>query len=600
MRHAFHVDLRGIVDLLSRHLYSSPRVYVRELLQNSVDAITARGIDGTAPAGIRIEPLEVTGDGSLRIHDTGIGLTEPQVHELLATIGNSAKRDALGFARHDFLGQFGIGLLSCFLVADEIEVITRHGDEETVVWRGHADGHYTVERGPARESPGTTVVLRARRDFEHWLGASTVTELARHYGALLPYEVRVGEERITEGDPPWRARHPSPDTRREALLEYGERLIGATPFDVIDLEVPEAGLSGAAFVLPYADRTGPGERASHRVYLKRMLLGDRVEKILPDWAFFVRCVIDTDELRPTASREHLYEDDLLDTTREALGAQLRAWLVRLAATSPPRLAAFLRVHHLGVMALALHDVEMLRIVDEWIDVETNEGRVALGDLRRRHRILHYTPTDEEFRRFASIAAAQGIGLVNGGYTYHAEILRRLHRLDPDLVVRRLDPDDLATRFDVLDSAAEFATREFLGIARATLGPRGCAPVLRSFSPASLPVLHLEGGDARLAADLRAAREEADGVWAELLEPSDPEASDPEANEGARPLLVFNHRNPLVARLTSTVDARVVELSVEALYGYAMLAGNRLLRPDDVAGVNRAFLGLVEHAVHPLR
>ena len=42
MTHAFQVDLRGMVDLLSHHLYGSPRVYVRELLQNAVDAITAR------------------------------------------------------------------------------------------------------------------------------------------------------------------------------------------------------------------------------------------------------------------------------------------------------------------------------------------------------------------------------------------------------------------------------------------------------------------------------------------------------------------------------------------------------------------------------
>ena len=39
---SFRVDLRGIVDILSHHLYSSPRVYLRELLQNGVDALTAR------------------------------------------------------------------------------------------------------------------------------------------------------------------------------------------------------------------------------------------------------------------------------------------------------------------------------------------------------------------------------------------------------------------------------------------------------------------------------------------------------------------------------------------------------------------------------
>jgi molecular chaperone HtpG len=595
VRHTFNVDLRGMVDLLSRHLYSSPRVFVRELLQNSVDAISARRReDGAAPARIRIEPAETTGDGSLRVHDTGIGLTEPQIHEFLATIGRSSKRDPLGFARHDFLGQFGIGLLSCFLVADDIEVVTRAGDGETVVWRGHADGHYTVERGPGRPERGTTVILRPRRDFEHWLGASTVTELARHYGALLPYDVRVGDEAVNEGVLPWRAPHPDPETRREALLRYGERLFGAPPFDVIDLDVAEAGLSGVAFVLP--EEAHPSETARHRVYVKRMLVGDRVDKIMPDWAFFVRCVLDAGELRPTAGREQLYEDDLLASTREALGGRLRDWLRRLAATSPERLSAFLAVHYRGVMALALHDVEILRLVDEWIPFETSEGAVSLGEFRRRHRTVHYTANGEEFRQLASIAAAQGMGLVNGAYTYHTEVLRRLRRIDPDVVVRRLDPEDLATRFDVLGPAAEFAARDFLGIAREALASRGCEPVLRSFSPASLPVLFLEGADARLAAGLRAAREEADGVWAELIEAGAPEEED----EPSLPLLVFNYRNPLVARLTSTVDARIVALSVDALYGYAMLAGNRPLRPGDVAGVNRAFLGLVEHAIHPGR
>ena len=51
MNRTFQVDLRGIVDLLSHHLYASPRVYVRELLQNAVDAITARRGDEPRRAG---------------------------------------------------------------------------------------------------------------------------------------------------------------------------------------------------------------------------------------------------------------------------------------------------------------------------------------------------------------------------------------------------------------------------------------------------------------------------------------------------------------------------------------------------------------------
>ena len=42
MGHKFQIHLRGIIDLLSKHLYSGPEVFVRELLQNGVDAIRAR------------------------------------------------------------------------------------------------------------------------------------------------------------------------------------------------------------------------------------------------------------------------------------------------------------------------------------------------------------------------------------------------------------------------------------------------------------------------------------------------------------------------------------------------------------------------------
>ena len=101
---------------------------------------------------------------------------------------------------------------------------------------------------------------------------------------------------------------------------------------MIELNVPEAGLTGVAFVLPVP--ANPAARGGHRVYLKRMLLAESAEGLLPEWAFFARCVVDTTELRPTASREALYEDGLLDTVREALGDQLRGWLVRLAARDP--------------------------------------------------------------------------------------------------------------------------------------------------------------------------------------------------------------------------------------------------------------------------
>lgn len=593
---AFQVDLRGIVELLSHHLYTSPRVYVRELLQNAVDAISARGlVDPAADRSVVVEPREHTGDGTLRVHDSGVGLTEAEVHELLATIGRSSKRDDLGFARHEFLGQFGIGLLSCFLVADEIRVLTRsaHG-APTVAWTGFADGRYSVSHAAEqRAEPGTTVTLVPRPGMAHWLEEDTVARLATWYGGLLPIPVEVAGRTITGGEPPWRVRHATPTQRRAALVTYAEQLFGFAPFDVIDLHVPEAGLSGVAFVLPMS--ANPANRAGHRVYLRRMLVADGVDKLLPDWAFFVRCVVDTSELRPTANREELYENDLLAHTRHALGTQIRDWLVGLASTDPQRLRRFLEVHHLGVKALALHDTEMLRIVDRWWAMETNEGPKTLAEFRRAHPVIRYTRTADEFRELAAVAHAQGVGVVNGGYTYDIDIMRRLRRLDPDVEVRGLEPEELTTRFAAPDAADELRLRPLVAAAAKVLEPLGCDPLPRAFHPESLPALYLVSRRAIQAEEMRAARESAGDLWAGVLSSMDTADA---TSAPDRPQLVLNLRSPVLRRMIELPDPELAGLAVQALYGQALLHGHHPLRPEDSALLNQSFLGLLDWAMTP--
>lgn len=573
MNHTFQVDLRGVVDLLSHHLYSSPRVYLRELLQNAVDATTARGGD---------QGIAVTVDGSrLTVEDSGVGLTEAQVHEFLATIGRSAKRDELGFARHDFLGQFGIGLLSAFLVADEVTVLTRAEGAPAVEWVGRADGTYRVGPG-TRDGVGTTVTLSPLPGAEQWFAPPTVTELVTTFGGMLPYEVTVNGEVINTGVP-WQ--HADSGPRTAELVGFAQDSLGFTPFDVVDLDVPEAGLTGVAYVLPYP--ANPADRAGHRVYLKRMLLAESADGLLPDWAFFARCVVDATELRPTASREALYADGLLEQTREALGDRLRGWLVGLARTDPDRLSRFLGIHHLGVKALALHDDDMLTLVDQWWPMETNVGRMTTADFRARYGALRYTATTDDFRQLAGVAAAQDIAVINGGYTYDSELVERMAVLGA--TVERLDPTDLATRFDAVDPAVELGLRPFLTAAQRVVDRLGCEVVLRSFEPASLSVLYLVDRETAFRGELRATRERADELWAGVLSAFDKPTDD-------RPQLVLNHRNPLVRRVCALRGEEMVRLAVEALYGQALLLGYHPIRPADAALLNRSFLGLLDQAV----
>lgn len=619
--HAFQVDLRGIVDLLSHHLYSSPRVFVRELLQNAVDAITARrGVDEAAPAVVRI-----IADGSqVRVRDSGIGLTEDEVHRFLATIGRSSKRggaggdgfgapfgdfgDGFGGAesflergRGDFLGRFGIGLLACFVVADEITVVTKSAvdaDAPAVEWRGAADGHYDIRTlGPdeAPVQPGTTVTLKPGPGREFWFQAPRVVELARDFGSLLPYETVLEDEagytyQITETPPVWDREYPSPGTRFEALAAYCQDTLGFAPLDVIELNIPLLGIKGAAYILPTAATTS--EQGGHRVHIKGMLLTDQARGLLPDWAFFVRCVIDTDALRPTASREALYEDDRLAAVREALGDRVRDWLAGLAATDPPRLNRLLAVHYLGVKALARFDDDLFALTLPWLPFETTSGRQPLTAFAEQHRVIHLTAGDEEFQQVAPIASAVGLGIVNGGYTYDADLVRKLPRALPGITVLDLDPETVAAHLDTVEAADELAAGPLLATARRVLDALDCDVALRAYHPVTIPALILDGREARherARADAAAeAAADGDDLWAGILGSL--------RTVGPRARLVLNHRSPLIQGLIELDDAELAGTGVEAVYGQALLLSKRPIRSSETALLNRAFLGLLAHAV----
>jgi molecular chaperone HtpG len=590
--YAFQVDLRGLVDLLSQHLYSSPRVYIRELLQNAVDATTARRLtDPAAPAAVRI----VIGAAGLSVTDSGVGLTEADAHQFLATIGNSSKRDDLAGARREFLGQFGIGLLACFTVADQIRVVTRSArepDAATVEWVGSSDGSYGVrilDGDAARAEPGTTVYLAPRYGAERWFAPDLVAELAREYGGLLPYEVTVesalGVVRVNGEPPAWGKQYASEAERRGALLAYGEELLGFRPLDVIELEVPLVGVKGAGFILPQAANPADGSR--HRVYLKGMLLSDAAAGLLPEWAFFVRCVIDADGLRPTASRETLYEDETLAVVRDNLGERIREWLTRLAGEDPRRLAAFLGVHALGVKALARHDHELLRIMLDHLRFETTDGQVTLTEFARNHPTMYLASAVEEFHQVAPIASAQGISVVNGGYTYDAELVSLLPQVLPGVIVEALDAGVIAAALDPVPPGEELSLARLLGVARGRLDPLDCDVILRAFRPVTMPALFLDSRAARAERTRAEIAASADDLWAEIL--GSLKSTAPRAE------LVLNYHSPVLRRLAAVSDEALLGVAVESLYGQALLMTHRPLRPADAALLNRAFGELLDRA-----
>ena len=591
----FQVDLRGLIDLLSRHLYSGPAVFVRELLQNGVDAVFARqqiepGYSGT----IQIELIESKDRAAtLLFQDDGIGLTEDEIHGFLATIGQSSKRAGMVDRPEGFLGQFGIGLLSCFMVTDEIVVITRsarQGDHGPLEWRGSADGTYCIRAFKQSIRPGTQVFLRAKHEAGDIFQPAQILALARHYGEFLgPHIVltAAGRTEHVNAAPPWDG-ITSDSHSRQRLLEYGARVFDRSFLDVIKLRSSAGQIDGIAYVL--AEPVHAGANQLHRVYLKNMLLSAKAHDVLPDWAFFVQCIVNAKDLRPTASRESLYEDGALQEARCELGQCLRRYLIDLARREPQRFQHLISVHHLSLKALALDDDECLELFSDWFPFETSLGTMPFGEFRRQQPIVRYVPSRDQFQQIAQVAVSEELPVINAGYVYDVEILERIGALRSDVQVEAMEAEQLSERFEELTLDEREDTVAFERLADATLQRYKCAVNLTKFRPVEMPALYVTNKNADFLRSAETAQEVTDDLWTGVLG----RLTEDVGSIYAR--LHLNYHNPLVRRISGLADRQAQRRCVEMLYVQSLLLGHFPLKQDEMKLINQGLLGLIDWAL----
>lgn len=518
MANHFQVNLSGLVEVLSRNLYSGPKVFIRELLQNGFDAITARQkLDPTCPAEVC---FATDGVRRLVVTDSGIGLTLQQTKDLLASIGSTSKRDELGMARAEFIGQFGIGLLSCFMVTQTIVVYSQSATSpaaEVVCWRGSGDGTWEVQTLAPSEipadfvGPGTMIVLKSRGE-EPLFARKTIENLIVEYGAHLPVSITVKDAETTSSLGaqafPWELSKLEQD-------KWCSANFGFHPFDRIPLDFPESGTRGMAFILP--EGAHPGQTLKHHVYVHNMLVSKTVTNLVPEWAYFVRVIVDSQHLKPTASRESLFDDELLENLREQIGSGVRAWLAKLAAEDFELFVKFMRTHMVGMKALAVHDAQTRQLVVETIPFETTLGFRTLNEIMSLEQGIIYSRTTDDFRSIAAVAEAQDLLIVNGGYAFDEQLFAQVKLDNPALNVREVKVSEILASLQALDFMEEINYLTFLEHASQALESQKVDVVIRSFQPASMPMLYLpQPGGAGKEIENKAAKQ-ADGAFAGLLE-----------------------------------------------------------------------------------
>ncbi len=387
----FQVDIAGIIEIMGSSLYSRVDTPIRELIQNAHDAIMRRRASDIAFRGridIRTNPEE----HSLQFSDDGVGLSPEDAERYLSTLGvgvtgllkrgSDLPTDADRADGANLIGQFGIGLFSAFMLADRMVVESRRDDaSEGVRWEAGAGTEIEIS-GIDREQSGTTVTLFLKPAYHHLADQEEPIEKAvKEFADFLtvPVHLNGAAARLNVINVAWFDPTPDKEAIELAMQEYFDE----APLDVLPIHVEKpASITGALYVTP--QRTpGFADDSVVTVTIRRMVISQRIQGLLPVWGTFFRGVLEVENCSPTASREDLVRNEAFEQVRRTLEEILYKHCETIAATDPVRWESLLTWHRYTFAGAALNDRRLREILRKTYKLPTSQGQLTIDQILER-------------------------------------------------------------------------------------------------------------------------------------------------------------------------------------------------------------------------
>lgn len=363
----FQAETTQLLELMIHSLYTNKEIFLRELISNASDALDRLRFEAlTNPellAGSDKYEIRLEVDKEARrlsVYDTGIGMSRDEVIANIGTIAKSGTRELrkkIAEGQPDqilaeFIGQFGVGFYSAFMVADKVTLVTRRaGETAATSWESTGEGTYKLAEAERAER-GTTITLDLKpvdpengiEDFaDDWVLSRIVKKYSDFIGypIILKYEreesqfdeqgrpkdaprtIVVEEKTLNSMKPIWT--RPRSEVTDSEYAEFYRHISDdwSDPFETIALKAEGTVEYQALLFIPAKapnDLFYHGASSGLRVYAKKVMIIKECEELLPRYLRFIKGIVDSADLPLNISRQMLQQDRHV--------AQIRNWLTR--------------------------------------------------------------------------------------------------------------------------------------------------------------------------------------------------------------------------------------------------------------------------------
>ncbi|VAI81317.1 unnamed protein product [Triticum turgidum subsp. durum] len=404
----FQAEVSRLMDIIINSLYSNKDIFLRELISNASDALDkirfltltdkeALGEGDTAKLEIQIK-LDKE-NKILSIRDRGVGMTK---EDLIKNLGTIAKSGTSAFVEKmqtggdlNLIGQFGVGFYSVYLVADYVEVVSKHNDDKQYVWESKADGSFAISEDTWNEplGRGTEIKLHLRDEAKEYLEEGKLKDLVKKYSEFINFpiylwatkevdvEVPADEEESSEEEESTTERteeeeteddeekKPKTKTVKETTTEWEllndmKAVWLRSPKEVTEEEYAkfyhslakdfgddkpmtwshfsaegDVEFKALLFVPPKAphdlyESYYNANKSNLKLYVRRVFISDEFDDLLPKYLSFLMGIVDSDTLPLNVSREMLQQHSSLKTIKKKLIRKALDMIRKLAEEDP--------------------------------------------------------------------------------------------------------------------------------------------------------------------------------------------------------------------------------------------------------------------------